>query len=791
MEINMFNKVVLFFILISIALTNSILSQVIIHGIVKDSQTGLCLPVANIQVEGTYRGTITNNEGKFNLKINKFPATLLITYIGYFPERIIIEDNKVNDLIVLLQPTVIIMPEIVVDSEDPAVRIMQKVIEIKQEWWDKLLTYKAEAFCRTTFSNDTGIVMIKENISESYWDKKKGSRDIIKSMRQSADTGGDFLPTVGYFPNFYQDNIEVAGFDMINIIHPDALKYYQFQLIGEQIIGDKIMYDIAVNSNTKLQPVFKGKISVLVPDYALAGIDLETADHIIYPMPMKNVYYHFKQQFSNFGNKFWLPISLVREGEGTIVFPGVEFPPIKFKDIYEIKDYTINLPLPDSLFENNKNVCVDSSSIKNDSLFTRNDDLILPLTDDEEQAYNIVDTTFSFIRAFRPRGMLAKFIIKEAEKEDNAERAAKEKAKKKRFSYKPQVWFNRVDGLHIGLDNSFELKKDTRLSFFIGYTTALKRSPFGARFKYKNFELEYYRGTDVRYNSELYSRFITGLITLIGRPDYYDYYWNERFRGGFNKKFNRMNTVLFVGLNNEKHTSLKKNTDFDILSQDYIQRENPVIKEGWLRSILFQIQYGSNFIPFGILGQKRAALSVEHSSKDIFASDFLFTRYQLTIDWRIQTFLKRRFMPNAIDIRVVAGTYTGELPIQKFGAMDVGLGSFASFGSFKSLRNYPYEGEKYLAVFWEHNFRTVPFEILGIRTIAKNGIELILHGASGRTWINEERLKKWDYLPNYLNSFHSEIGLSLNKLFNIFRIDFTNRLNSREFYFSISAPKLM
>ena len=57
------------------------------------------------------------------------------------------------------------MPEIVVDNEDPAVRIMRKVIEKKQEWWDRLKSYKAEAYCRTTFSNDTGIVLIRENIS--------------------------------------------------------------------------------------------------------------------------------------------------------------------------------------------------------------------------------------------------------------------------------------------------------------------------------------------------------------------------------------------------------------------------------------------------------------------------------------------------------------------------------------------------------------------------------------------------------------------------------------------------
>jgi len=144
-----------------------------------------------------------------------------------------------------------------------------------------------------------------------------------------------------------------------------------------------------------------------------------------------------------------------------------------------------------------------------------------------------------------------------------------------------------------------------------------------------------------------------------------------------------------------------------------------------------------------------------------------------------------------IDLRVVAGTYTGELPMQKFGALDVSLGHFNTFGSFKSLNNYPYEGEKYFGVFGEHNFRTVPFEIFGINSIAKSGVEVILHGALGRTWISEEKLKQLDYTPNYMDFYYYEIGISLNKLFKVFRIDCTYSLDKKEYYLSISTPRMM
>ena len=226
------------------------------------------------------------------------------------------------------------------------------------------------------------------------------------------------------------------------------------------------------------------------------------------------------------------------------------------------------------------------------------------------------------------------------------------------------------------------------------------------------------------------------------------------------------------------------------MGRDYIHRENPNIQNGNLRSIDLKIKYGSKFIPFGVIGQKRAVFSMEHSSSRILASDFSFTRYELILDWRINTFLKRRLMPNCIDLRLVTGTSTGDLPLQKFGCVDASLGFLKLFGAFKSLNNQPFEGEKYMAVFWEHNFRTVPFEILGLNILARKSVEFILQGASGRTWIVKEKLNNLGYTPRYRDSFYHEIGFSLNKLFYIFRFDFTLRLDKNEFYFSISAPRL-
>ena len=55
----------------------------LVRGTVTDAATGQPLPAATVQLAGTYRGTIANDEGEYSLKVQQLPATLKVSYIGY------------------------------------------------------------------------------------------------------------------------------------------------------------------------------------------------------------------------------------------------------------------------------------------------------------------------------------------------------------------------------------------------------------------------------------------------------------------------------------------------------------------------------------------------------------------------------------------------------------------------------------------------------------------------------------------------------------------------------------
>ena len=120
-------------------------AQTTVQGTVTDASTGGPLPSANIQVAGTYQGTITNADGVFSLQVEALPVTLIVRFIGYETQRRTIERVPDAPVRITLPPSTLQMDEVVVTGQNPAARIMRRVIEQKQQWRADLETYRVEA----------------------------------------------------------------------------------------------------------------------------------------------------------------------------------------------------------------------------------------------------------------------------------------------------------------------------------------------------------------------------------------------------------------------------------------------------------------------------------------------------------------------------------------------------------------------------------------------------------------------------------------------------------------------
>lgn len=802
-----------------VLLTTSANAQNIITGKVVDAQTLEPLAAAHIIIKDTYKGTIANADGEFTLKVTTFPSTIVVRYLGYKTNEITIDANHQGPLDFLMEEAFLEMQEITVTGEDPAISIMKEVIRRKQIWRENLQNYTVDAYSRQQLKTDTSIVSITESISQAYWDKELGNREILKSRRQTANIeGSDNFAGVSYLPNFYDDNLDIVEFDVVGVTHPRALSFYTFELVDFTKIDDKVIFEIKVTSKRKLQPLFEGTIFVQDEDYALVSVRLKPNSVIVFPPPVQEFNMYYEQQFSNFGGDYWLPVDFRMEGTIEVGVPGLRFPPIGFKQVSKLNDYQVNTDLPDSIFNDQDWIAIDSTTIdKSDSLFNATVDVV-PLSKVELEAYDSLDSTATLEKAFRPTGFLTRFIDMDDENDSDVSVRVETNSDGTQTTYRerkePSVFeklrqqtsidarFNRVDAVYAGFEHQKRyLDRRLRSRIRLGYSLGYEKLSHGADVSWwplKNSRrlaliAGYDFKTETRYNSDLFNKEVLSTMPLFGYSDYFDYYRIEGVFLGGAYALKGYNRTLNARFKYEEHSTIDYKTSYDLLGSSFNQRFNPAVQEGTLSSLSVSYESGEGAEAWGVIGADNIKLTVEQSMKAI-GSDWDFTRFNIDVYRRFSTFYQRRFIPNSLDIRINAGTFVGDLPVQKNGAIDAAIGYFTPFGAFRSKRYVPYEGASYAAIHAEHNFRSTPFELLGIPNAAKSGISLITFGGIGQTWLPEKQkqffLSNLGYLPSNAESPHAEVGVSISNIFSLFRIDLAYRLDEPGFYPGIALSRL-
>ncbi|MDZ7772967.1 MAG: DUF5686 family protein [Balneolaceae bacterium] len=172
-------------------------------------------------------------------------------------------------------------------------------------------------------------------------------------------------------PNFYDDDIDVASYDVMGVTHPDALDYYRYEIVDRTTLDGKTVYEMKVTPRRKLQPLFEGTIWVLDEEYALLEVRLRPNDVVNFPPPIRGFDTYYEQQFDNYGREFWLPVDMRIEGSVKISMIGLEFPRIAFRQVARITDYRVNEGVPDSLYEQGGTFAVDTTSVAGDNLAGR------------------------------------------------------------------------------------------------------------------------------------------------------------------------------------------------------------------------------------------------------------------------------------------------------------------------------------------------------------------------------------------------------------------------------------
>ena len=666
------------------------------------------------------------------------------------------------------------MPEVLVTNEDPAIAIMREVIQRKKEWIANLKSYEFDAFTRLVMRSDTTIAAITESYSTGYWRQGDTLREVIRQKRKTENlSGGVQVAVGGFIVNFYDDDINFSGFHFVGPTSPEAFDYYDFKLVKTRQRDETPVYTISVSPKSRMTPLFRGKLDVIGDTYALIAIDMSPNEAFTIPF-VSRLDLRYTQQFGFYENRYWMPMDIGLSGDIEIGLAGFSFPRIVVEQSSVIYDFKINRGLPDSVFRKPRRIEL-SNAATFDSIFWAQHD-VLPLTQEEEKAYKVLDSTQTLDKQFRPSGPLAGLSSL--------------------FNYLGygRIRYNRAEGLFLGLRGS----KDSILggvTFLgsVGYGFSDKREKYSlgvARYldsgrRYR-FELEGYRAFSHIPDEEYYDPLVIASASVLNKSDYRDYFYANGWRGAFQARpFNRLS--LQLEYRNEDQRAATNTTDFSIFERKMEFRQNPPIIEGVMRNIKALLRYGDEHVPFDLIAQNSAELEVEHSSPGLLASSFDFTRFVFRAEARITTFSSRLLFPPSLNLKLTAGTSTGTLPPQRLFSLESRYDGLGPFGVLRAGDVKEFSGDRFVSLSIEHNFRSTPFLFLNIPYLYRNSIELILHGSVAQTWSSST-------LPfgKATDGWYSEAGVGVSRLLTFFRLDVSYRfLQPRGFFLTLGVAQLL
>ncbi len=106
-------------------------AQQTISGLIKDKTTGETLPGVNILLEGTLTGTVSDINGKFQLKTNQsYPFNLVFSYVGYKQQILSVSDSDAMEII--LEDGAVIADEVVVTGSRVEEKVIQSAVAIEK-----------------------------------------------------------------------------------------------------------------------------------------------------------------------------------------------------------------------------------------------------------------------------------------------------------------------------------------------------------------------------------------------------------------------------------------------------------------------------------------------------------------------------------------------------------------------------------------------------------------------------------------------------------------------------------
>jgi hypothetical protein len=260
-----------------------------ISGTVTDEESGEPLPYATIVLLNRGKGTVTNNNGEFGLKItpDMMDDTLSVSYLGYVNSGIPAKEALGKILKISMQREFISIPGIIIRNQIPQ-EILNKAVRSIPENYSRMPVYLT-GFYREGVLKRRVLQNYSEAILKIYKSSYSGSLlgDQIKVMksRKIENTGKKDTLTVRLKAGLRTCN-ELDGIkNRFDFIDYESMSDYSYRMTDIVTYEDESAYAIDFEQKETIDlPLYKGTVYINTVDYAILDAEFELNQAFLFKM---------------------------------------------------------------------------------------------------------------------------------------------------------------------------------------------------------------------------------------------------------------------------------------------------------------------------------------------------------------------------------------------------------------------------------------------------------------------------------------------------------------------------
>ncbi len=262
-------------------------------------ESGEPLSFVTVYKEGTSKGTVSNIDGQYSLKLDPGEHTIVYKFIGYeeYKEVITIDSAMVKDIV--LKETSVALEEIVVsaDAEDPAYRVIRAAIKARDSHKESIEKYQVDLYVKGVVkmlkapkkilgqevgdmegmldTTGQGIVYLAESQSTiSFHQPDLLKEEMYSSIVAEDDGNYNFNRFLGSNFDIYDEYYEFSR-SIICPLADNAMLFYKYKMLETKVDQDGRMINrIQVIPKSSARPTMFGELFIIEDQWNVKELDL-------------------------------------------------------------------------------------------------------------------------------------------------------------------------------------------------------------------------------------------------------------------------------------------------------------------------------------------------------------------------------------------------------------------------------------------------------------------------------------------------------------------------------------